>query len=143
MTPYVLENVADYGSDISFVRNLRATITGDLKTINGIELVVQSRIRELTTPFGYLARFIQDRDGIKLVDADYGNSIFNLLAEPSNTLPFEKVAEECRRIMLKDSRIASTEVKPFFDDEQNVLRVQIDFTLADGNQGQIGFDLGT
>ncbi len=121
--------------------DLKLTPTHDVKTIKGVELVVQSRIRELTTPYGYYARYVEDYEGVKVLDANYGNKAFSYLSEPMNTLPLDKIIEACAEVMLKDARISSAEVIPDLDIENGLILIRINFTVIDGNTGDLQFAL--
>lgn len=54
----------------------------DFGTISGVANVVNAFVRELTTPYGYLARFVEDSGGLKIIDEDYGNPGYQQLSEP-------------------------------------------------------------
>lgn len=54
----------------------------DLQTQSGSQNVIDAFVRELTTPLGYIARYVKDIDGLKIIDADYGNPAYYQLSEP-------------------------------------------------------------
>lgn len=70
------------GIDISQSSGDIATVLGDFKTQNSIANVIDAFIRELTTPLGYIGRYVLDIDGLKIVDSDYGNEAYYQLSEP-------------------------------------------------------------
>ena len=121
--------------------DLRSTSFGDISTISGPELVVKSRVRELTTPFGYYSRYIQDVEGLKLVDGDYGNALYTLLSEPQSTISMDRVVSTCKDIMLKDTRVSTAEVTPSLNADSGKIDVLITFTLNDGASGSLQFSL--
>jgi len=121
--------------------DLMMTSTGDIALVEGVQLVVQLRIRELTTPLGYFAQVVEDINGVTILDADYGNPTYTYLSEPANTLPLELIAEMCRDIMLKDARIKDARVKPNIDPGTGNLVIQVDFSLIDGTQAELALSL--
>lgn len=77
--------MADYvlGTDITTTNSGDLARTArDLGTLSGVENVVAAFVRELMTPYGYLARFVLDSDGLKVVDEVYGNAAYYQLSEP-------------------------------------------------------------
>lgn len=70
------------GTDISQKSGDIATSLGDFKTQNGVANVIDAFIRELTTPLGYIGRYVLDVEGLKTVDIDYGNEAYYQLSEP-------------------------------------------------------------
>lgn len=147
------EAVIDYGRDLDWTparaRNtingvlgdLKVNSLGDLETVDGVRVVIQSRIRELLTPYGYIGRYVEDIEGVKYVDGDYGNLTYLLLSEPTNNISLSDVADACTYVMLKDVRVRSAEVKPNVDPERGLLLVKIDFTLQGGADGSFTFAL--
>jgi hypothetical protein len=121
--------------------DLRSNKTGDLTTDSGLQLVIRGRLRELTTPIGQYARYIDDVDGLKLIDIEYGNEAFRYLSEPTNTLPLDRIIESCRTVMLKDIRVESANVSPTLDPNTGMLNIKINFTIISGNVGSISFAL--
>lgn len=140
-----------YGKDLDWVPamsitdpnpgNLRLTASGDLATVEGPRLVIQSRVRELLTPYGFCARYVRDYTGVKLVDADYGNPVYLILSDPLNEIPLEGVAAACQYVMLKDSRVANARVTPDVVPDVGLILLRIEFTLVTGEQGQLELTL--
>jgi hypothetical protein len=58
------------------------TVLDDFATISGVDNVINAFVREIVTPFGHLARYAYDVDGLKAVDEDYGNVAYAMLSEP-------------------------------------------------------------
>lgn len=114
---------------------------GDLKLVEGPLLVVQNRVRELMTPYGFYGRYVEDFEGIHLVDGDYGNQSYYYLSEPSNTLPIDQISNECTRIMLKDARVKSAYTIPDLYPEVGILLIRIEFALLDGSEGSFQISL--
>lgn len=54
----------------------------DWGTISGVENAVNAFIRELVTPLGYLARWVYDVEGLKVLNEDYGMGAYAQLSEP-------------------------------------------------------------
>jgi hypothetical protein len=70
------------GTDISQLSGDLATSLGDFKVQSGVSNVIDAFVRELTTPLGYIAKYVLDVDGLKIVDANYGNEAYYQLSEP-------------------------------------------------------------
>ena len=152
--PYVLEPRAEelLGTDIDWTPasnrykdvtsgNLKLTSTGDMALVSGIDLVVQSRIKELMTPIGKYAVVVEDIDGVSILDADYGNPAYSYLSEPTNRIPLQKIADACTDIMLKDARVTYASAKPNLDPTTGVLLILIDFSIIDGSTGNLSVSL--
>ena len=54
----------------------------DWAVISGVENVINAFIRELVTPLGYIARYVYDIEGLKILDEDYGNAAYAQLSAP-------------------------------------------------------------
>ena len=150
----LLEQTQDLGVDLRilpaadriktrFAGDLLADKTGDLELIDGTELVVRGRIRELTTPLGLYARYIEDVDGLKIIDAEYGNTAYHYLSEPSNTIPLDKIILACRDTMLKDIRVQTADVIPSIDPRTGNINITVNFRIISGNTGTLTFGLNT
>lgn len=50
-----------------------AVVANDHDTISGVQNIINAFVRELTTPYGHLGRFILDCEGVKIIDDNYGN----------------------------------------------------------------------
>lgn len=142
---FTAELQVDYGTDIAMVPararltanagDLPVTGIGDLTYTDGPALVMQARIRELMTPYGYYGRYVADLQGVKYIDGDYGNPAFFVLSEPTNSIPMEFVSASCEYVMLKDPRVQVATARPDIDPDTNTLLIQIDFMLVTGASG--------
>lgn len=82
-------------------------LVGDYAVVSGIPNAINAFVRELTTPYGYLSRFILDCEGLKILDEAYGNVGYFLLSEAltigwvnDNLQSIEEVAANQPRITL-------------------------------------------
>jgi hypothetical protein len=123
--------------------NLEVTTSGDFALISGVDLVAQSRIKELMTPIGMYAAITEDINGVGVLDADYGNPAYSYLSEPTNTLPLQQIADACREIMLKDARVTNATARPNLDTNSGVLFVLVEFSILDGSSGSLSVSLNT
>ncbi len=77
----------------------------DFATIGGVENVVRSFIRQLLTPYGYLARFVYDVEGVHVVDEEYGNPVYLLLSEPLTPAWINAVISGIYRVADNEPRV--------------------------------------
>lgn len=80
-------------------------VVRDLGTIDGVANVVNAFVRELMTPYGMLARWVYDAEGLKILDADYGNPAYYLLSEPVTASWANEVVSAIQQVGDAQSRI--------------------------------------
>ena len=121
------------GTDIalSFDRDI-AVLVRDFATVSGVENVVRAFVRALLTPYGYLARFIYDTEGIKVVDEDYGNVAFHMLSEPLTLAWINTNIEGIYQVADNEPRVQLIGVDyELFDLTRNRVRFHIRFSVLD------------
>lgn len=77
----------------------------DWGTVSGTQNVVNAFIRELLTPLGYLARWIYDVDGLKVLNEDYGFGGYAQLSEPLTPDWINSMIEHIEAVAENQSRV--------------------------------------
>lgn len=84
----------------------------DLEFIDSESNLKASLIRRLTTPKGFLARFVQDYTGLVSVNSEYGNDAYKYLSEPLTATTISSIKEELRICLGQESRIEVADITP-------------------------------
>jgi phage baseplate assembly protein W len=88
--------------------DIQLSENGDLKTTDNYNFSIIRRL-STTTP-GY-ARFIEDADGVREIDIQYGSDLYNFLSDPMTEVSEELLSDTVKRSLDFDPRIAILSVE--------------------------------
>jgi len=116
----------------------------DLLTISGLENLDKALLRRLNTPQTYIGRFIGSIDGLRTVDFNYGNSLYNILSEPQSAANFTDIQNSIRNALLADLRVSTVDVSLTSPAPSNgQLLININYAISGTNSTKnlvIGFN---
>lgn len=119
-----------FGADIATTSSGDIAEVGkDIGTISGVDNVINSFVRELLTPLGYLARWAYDVDGLKILDEDYGNSAYLQLSEPLTEAWISDMITHITLVADEQPRIVLQAVDYTLVPETNSIGFKISFTI--------------
>lgn len=80
----------------------------DLMGVGGVANAINAFVRELTTPYGYLARWVADAGGLKILDEGYGNPAFYQMSQPTTQEWIDFMIDSIEQVADNQSRIELT-----------------------------------
>lgn len=111
MASDVILNPELLGTDIATGTNGDLLPDGsDAGTVSGVLNTINAFVRELTTPFGYLAKYVEDAEGLKLLNEKYGNPGYFLLSEPLDQVWLDTMIEAIEAVADNQPRIELIQV---------------------------------
>lgn len=88
--------------------DIQLSENGDLKTTDNYNLSV---VRRLSTTIQGYSRFIEDSEGVREVDIQYGSDLYNFLSDPMTELSEDLLFETVKRSLDFDPRIVILSVE--------------------------------
>lgn len=102
----------------------------DLATQTGLSNVINAFIRELTTPQGFIGRYVYDIEGLKLIDGDYGNPAYYQLSEPLTNLWINDMMSHVQTVAVYHPRLTLDTIDyQLLDVERNQVQFMINFRV--------------
>lgn len=123
-------NTAQLGTDIA--TDLIGDIAEkgkDVDTIDGIDNVINAFVRELVTPFSYLARWVYDAEGLKIIDEDYGNVAYLQLSEPRTETWISNMLVHINDVARGQARLTLQTIDYTLTPETNTIQFKIAFKI--------------
>jgi len=109
--------------------DLKVTETGDIEIVEGERAVNESLYRRIKTPaMGYM-RWVRYVDGLKLLDEEYGNTLFNYLSSPITNTTVEKIREGITSALAEERRIEVIKLSIEPRVGQSKIDIQIDYIV--------------
>jgi hypothetical protein len=102
----------------------------DIDTISGTDNVINAFVRELITPLGFLARWVYDVDGLKILDEDYGNGVYIQLSEPMTETWIANMVAHVTSVADEQTRIQLRSVDYVVTPETNSISFNVYFKVA-------------
>lgn len=140
----LLEQIAVYRRDPAFIGNdifieplgdITTNSTGDLETITGVESIVHSLLRRVTTPIDGFSRWIRTANGLTAIDDDYGNGAYSFLSTPLISSSPDAIEQAIYVAAEAEQRIRIVKVVTESNYRDSV-RVQLDYRIIGNNDLQ-------
>jgi hypothetical protein len=101
----------DFGTDFDLVAgDLTVDSTLDVTALNGFDYVDQMVRRRLSTPRGALRAWVQDVEGLKEVQATYGNGAFRYKSEPMTASVVNSIRDELVLCLSEEPLVADVAI---------------------------------
>jgi phage baseplate assembly protein W len=114
--------------------DFQVTETGDIKVIEGESAVNESLYRRIKTPATGYMRWVRYVDGLKLLDKEYGNSLFSYLSSPITNKTAERMREGITNAIAGDKRIEVKKLSIQPKENQTKIDIHVEYIIKGENE---------